>query len=388
VGDQLFAVVLSWVAVQRFGAAAGWLTALGPAATLVTALLAGHWADRRSYLQVMIGADLARACVLGLTVAAWLAAGAPPTWTLVACVIVLAAGVAFFRPAMQASLPALVRDPALLPATNALLDTTERIARLLGPGVVSMASALIPLVHFVTLDAASFVVSAAAVALVARARPVDAAPPSRALRGLEAIARGFRTVRRHKLLGFVLAVTGVINGGWSAAYFLGLPLLIERAGVRGPGGSGLAAYGLVISAYGSTNLLATLIIGNRPIGTRPGRMVFGGNLALGGGIVAMGVAALILPSAWLLPCFMAAAAVSAIGGPMQDIVVATLRQTDLPRQDLPAAVRAFIVSSQGGALVALALAPLLFRMAGAASGVMLCGAAIVAVAVAGLIRDG
>ena len=39
IGDQLFAVVLSWVAVGLFGTAAGYLTATMAGATLVTALL-------------------------------------------------------------------------------------------------------------------------------------------------------------------------------------------------------------------------------------------------------------------------------------------------------------------------------------------------------------
>jgi hypothetical protein len=59
----------------------------------------------------------------------------------------------------------------------------------------------------------------------------------------------------------MLGATAVINSGWNAAFFVGLPLMIEQAGVTGPGGAGLAAFGLVISGYGSTNLLTTLIVG-------------------------------------------------------------------------------------------------------------------------------
>ena len=44
-----------------------------------------------------------------------------------------------------------------------------------------------------------------------------------------------------------------------------------RNGLVGPGGSGVAAYGAVISAYGCTNLLANLVIGSRPMPARPGR---------------------------------------------------------------------------------------------------------------------
>ena len=43
VGDQFYAVALSWIAVGVFGAWAGLLTALGAGCLLVTALFVGRW---------------------------------------------------------------------------------------------------------------------------------------------------------------------------------------------------------------------------------------------------------------------------------------------------------------------------------------------------------
>jgi MFS family permease len=141
IGDQLYAVALSWIAVSVFGAAAGYLTAFQAVVVLVTAIFCGRWADRRRHQTVMIAADLARAMVLILLVTIWVTFGRPPAWGLVLAVLVLAAGQVFFRPALQATLPNLIVDRAMLPATNALLDSTERIARLLGPGIVARRSA-------------------------------------------------------------------------------------------------------------------------------------------------------------------------------------------------------------------------------------------------------
>src|SRR5215469_4397068 len=76
-GSQLFAVVLSWIAVGLFGTAAGYLAALQAAGTLLTALLAGRWADRIEPRRLMIGADLACAAMLLVLVAVWLARGGP-----------------------------------------------------------------------------------------------------------------------------------------------------------------------------------------------------------------------------------------------------------------------------------------------------------------------
>ena len=387
VGDQLFAVVLTWVAVGAFGTAAGYLSGLQAAVLIAVTLAAGGWADRRGQLAVMIGADLARAGVLLVTVVAWSVAGQPPGWSLVACVLALAAGMALFRLALQTALPHLAREAAMLPAANALLDTTERIARLLGPGLIGLLTALLPLVHLVTLDAATFLLSAAAVAVIARLRPAPP-PPARRESAVAAVRRGFAAVRRHGLLRFVLGVTGVVNGSWYAAYFLGLPLLIERGGITGPGGSGIAAYGLVISAYGSTNLLGTLVVGNLPMPRRPARLIFAGNCLGGAGVLLLGGSALLLPPAWQLAGFCAAAAIGAGGGPMQDIMVATLRQTELPRADIAGAVRAFILVNNLGLLLTLAIAPSLFDALGVASSVLLCGAAYVGVGIAGLLRFG
>jgi DHA3 family macrolide efflux protein-like MFS transporter len=380
-------VVLSWVAVGIFGTAAGYLSVLQAGVLITVTLLGGSWADRHGQMGVMIGADLARAGILLAAVAAWLAAGRPPGWGLVACVLVLAGGMALFRPALQSALPHLAGDLDALPAANALLDTTERIARLLGPGLVGLTASLLPLVHFVTLDAVSFVVSAGAIAAIARLRPAGPVPPRRES-AVSAVLRGFAAIRGHRLLLFNLCTSGMINGAWTAAYFLGLPLMIERAGIAGPGGTGLAAFGLVISAYGSTNLLGTLVVGNRAMPRHPGRMIFAGNCLGGLGVLLLGTAGLLVVPAWRLFAFCAAAAIGAAGGPMQDIMVATLRQTELPRADIAAAVRAFILVNNLGLLVTLAVAPGLFDAIGVAPAVLLCGAAYVAAGVAGLLRFG
>lgn len=385
IGDQLFGVVLSWIAVAAFGTAAGYLTVLQGATALGATLFLGHLTDRLNPLRVMAFADLARAAVLGVTVLVWLATGAAQSWTLLTSVVVLAGGMSFFRPALQAALPGLARDAAMLPAANALLDTTERIARLLGPGLVGLASAVLPMVHFVSVDVATFCVSALAILTIARTRRVPASAPAVRESGVAAMLRGVRAVRRHALLGFVLGYTGLLNGAWYAAFFLGLPLIIARAE---PGAVGLAHYALMISAYGSANLLGTLVMGSRPLPRRRALFIFGGNLVLGIGILALGLVPLLVPDGWLIPALATASAFSAFGGPMQDILVATLRQTELRRADLPAAVRAFMAANSAGLLLTLAVMPVLFDGLGVPQAIMLCGASILAMAALGFRRFG
>lgn len=388
IGDQLYAVTLSWIAVAVFGTAAGYLTAIQALVVLATALLCGRWSDRREHRLVMITADLARALVLALVVIAWAMLGDPPAWGLVLAVLVLAAGQVFFRPALQAILPELVQTASLLPATNALLDTTERIARLLGPGLVALLAGWLPMMHFLSLDAATFVVSALAVVLIGRLHRLAPPRPQTQDEGiLASMARGFSAMWQHRLLAYVLLSTGVTNGAWYVAMFLGLPLMISHLGITGPGGTGLGAYGLVISCYGSTNLLATLVVGGSGFPARPARLMCSGNTIFGIGILLLGAVMLLpLPSASRLPCLMATAAFAAIGGPMSDITIATLRQMLLSRADIAPAMRAYMVMNNVGLLATMVIAPRAMDGMGIAPVIAASGAIVAVIGLAGLLR--
>jgi MFS transporter, DHA3 family, macrolide efflux protein len=383
IGDQLYTVAVVWVAVGLLGAWAGYLPALGAVMVLAVALLGGRWADRYEPRSIMIVADLVRAAALILAVIEWSVRGHISAITLVGLTMILGAGQAVFRPALQGMLAPLVRVAERLPAANALLDTTDRIARLLGPGLVAMLAGLLATKHFFTLDAASFLASAAALMLIGRLRRLPnlrRAGPREPL--VAAVLRGFRAVAGHKVLRAEMQVSAALNGAWYAIMFLGVPLAIAHRG-----GAGLGAYGLVISAYGSTNLLATLLIGNRRMPANPGRMVFAGNLVLGVGMMGMALVAAAPFSPGLTTLgFAAGACVGAAGGPMHDIPVAVLRQTELARGDIPAAIRASLVVNNVGLLVAMAVAPVGYAMLPVSAVMGMCAAVIMAIGAVGVGR--
>ena len=380
VGDELFRVVLGYVAARTLGPDAGYLSMVQAAASLAVLLLGARALDRVAPLRVMLAADLLRAAALGGLALAWIAGGTPPAWALFATILALGAGLAAFRPAMQAALPVLAGEREMLPAANALMDTTERLARLAGPGLLVLAAAVFAEVQFVALNVATFLLSALAVWLIARDRRVAPAGDGRETLW-QAALRGVRAVRPHPLLGFMLWVAGVQNGVWVAVYYLALPLHLER----GFGTGGLAAFGTVIAAYGVGNLAGTLVLGNLGLPARPARRVFLGILLFGAATMAL-AGAMLLPAGWQAAGIAAAAAVAAVGGPMQDIVVATLRQTDLAREDVAAAVRAHMVLVQLGTVVAMLAAPTLVAALGTATIAFGGGAIYVAIALAGLLR--
>ncbi|HUC19638.1 MAG TPA: MFS transporter [Acetobacteraceae bacterium] len=385
IGDQLYAVALTWIAVGVLGASAGYLAALGAACVLGTALFAGRWADAWEQRGAMIAADVTRALVLIVVVLDWSFRGHPTAIALILATIILAGGQAIFRPALQGLLPGLVRDRAQLPAANALLDSTDRVARLLGPGLVAALAALVPVKHFLSLDSASFLFSATALLLIGRLHPLPARHQTHPPQSFFASAlHGFRAVAAHPILRLNLQVTGIINGAWYAVIFLGLPLVIAR---HAPGSAGLGAYGLIISSYGCTNLAATLVIGSRKMPESPGRTIFAGHLVLGIGLMMMALAASTpLPPAISIASFAASASIGAIGGPLHDIPVAVLRQTDLPRADVPAAMRAYLVANSGGLLAAMLIVPPLYAALPVPGVIAFCAMIIAAIGVAGMAR--
>jgi MFS family permease len=201
---------------------------------------------------------------------------------------------------------------------------------------------------------------------------------------LASALHGFRAVAAHPPLRANLQVTGIANGVWYAVMFLGLPLAITR---HVPGSLGLGAYGLVISAYGCTNLASTLVVGSRPIPANPGRMMFAGSVVTGSGLMLLALAAAApLPPSISLASFAASAALGGIGGPMQDVLVAVLRQTELPRADVPASMRASLVARNGGLLVAMLIAPPLYAAFPPACVMAFCAAVTVTIGITGMIR--
>ena len=383
-GDQTFSVVLSWTGVAVLGERAGYLAAVQAAGMLSVALLLGGWIEAVEHRRMMVIADLLRVVTLGSTAALWFAAGGPVGWSLFIAAFLMMAAMALYRPAMQTVLPGIVRAAEDLPATNALADISDRLARMLGPALVGIAT--LPLAGLVGLAACGFVVSGCCNMLLARRGP--RLPATAGRQGvLVALATGFRALRPHPLLWFIMWANLAVNGGWFVAFYVALPLLVERAGVHIPGGAGgLAAYGLIMAAYGGANLLATLWVGSLGIAALTPRLAFRGIGILGIGIIVMGIAGMTLAGAWLFPVLLAGAAVSALGGPLQDVTTATLRQLHLPRRDLGAAVRAYMVLNQTGSIAAMLAAPSIIASLGVASTLALCGLTVLAVAIVGLLR--
>jgi MFS transporter, DHA3 family, macrolide efflux protein len=130
----------------------------------------------------------------------------------------------------------------------------------LGPGSAGLLLLLVPEIQLFSLDAATFLASAAALAFVARR--TASAPPSQKTpaepRGN--LLDGLREVLRQRSLRVGLAVRGACNLAWPA-FTIGLPFeLVHRLHC------GLGAYGLLLGVFGVGNLAGNLLSGSHRAG--------------------------------------------------------------------------------------------------------------------------
>jgi hypothetical protein len=70
---------------------------------------------------------------------------------------------------------------------------------------------------------------------------------------------------------------------------------------------------------------------------------------------------------------------------MGDIPIAVLRQTALPASEVPAAMRAYLVASSGGSLIALVVAPTLIQHFGLFPVMLGCAGLIIAAGLGGFL---
>ncbi len=370
VGDEIYRVALIWLAVLMIGDRAGYLAAAQLSALFALSLAGGHWADAWDHRRTMIAVDLSRGVIVLLPVAAyfWGRVSLP---VLFAVAVPVSALSAFFDPSLQATIPDVAEDVDRRQAATALMATTTRLARTVGPGLVAALARLVPMIQFFTVDALSFLCSALSI----RALPRVERPRPRPRRGAfkDSLAAGWRAVAGDRVMRDLLLVRASVAASWALAYGLGLPLIVAG---RAPGD--LRAFGSVVACYGAGNVLGALILG-QVRRRRPWRISYAGYLWLGLGFLAMGLTR-------GLAQLRAASFLAAIGGPINDVPFYDLLQAAYP-VELPRIFR-FVRSCETGAgLLVMAASPLLLRAFGPTPVVAGCGAAMAALGLGGLLSS-
>ncbi len=343
IGDEIYRVGLTWMAVQLIGVDAGFLSAAQAAALMLFCFIGGHWADRWESVRTMVCVDLVRAVVVVLPVGYSFFAPVPLV-LLVAVALVLSALSAFFDPALQTVLPRFSPDLGTLRAATGLMATTIRMARVVGPSIVGLLAGAIPMIHFFTLDGISFVASALSVRGLESAMQVPSEKPVAPVSMSETLFSGWRAVSSKPGLKFILLSKAVTGSTWTLVFGLGFALMAQELA------SGDArAFGLMVAAYGFGNFAGALTFGNvhRP---RPALMMFVGYLWMGAGF-------LLIATAPSTKWFMIAAAATGFSGTMNEVTFSHLVQTHFRIVEIPKVFRLRMATETALTLALMLAAP-------------------------------
>jgi MFS family permease len=261
VGDGVYFVALAWQVYDLSNSPTA-LSVVGLAWTLPLALfvlLGGVVTDRVERRRVMIAADLVRALavavigILSLT-------GAIELWHLIVMAAVFGTGDAFFGPAFTSIVPQIVPRELLLQA-NALDQFVRPLGfMLLGPALGGWIVATFGPGEAFIFDAATFLASAAALALLSP-RPLAAREEATSM--LRDVRDGFAFVRARPWLWATLVAAAI----FLLAYWGPIDVLVPYR-VRNELGGDAGDYGLVLASGGLGAIAAAAFVGRRGLPRR------------------------------------------------------------------------------------------------------------------------
>src|SRR5947209_7236980 len=199
-GDGIYFVAIAWESYQLSNVPTA-LALVGAAWTLPTVLfllIGGAVSDRIERRRLMLYATLVEAFVIGL-IGALTLAGLLQLWVLLVLVAVYGGAQAFFNPAFDAIVPALVEQKDL-PAASALEHSMRPLAlQLAGPALGGLLIAVAGTGVAFLVDAGTFLVAGGTLMAMRQRSPRTAV--KRSLRaGLDEVAEGFRFVRANPWL--------------------------------------------------------------------------------------------------------------------------------------------------------------------------------------------
>lgn len=242
---------------------------------LLLGSIAGVFVDRWDRRRTMIVANLLSAAALLLLL---LVHSSADLWLLYLAAFVQTTITLFFMPAESALVPQIVGEDQLLQA-NALNALNWELTRLVAPPLGGLAMVWFGFGSVIALDAASFVLSAGLLALIAlphtAALAAPSAEPSAWLRTWRELADGLGVVWRDRLTRaiFLIAATAMVAEGiLNVLSFPWLKLVL---------GGGALERGWISSAQAIGGLLGGLLIGRAARLVRPALLVGVSGMMLG-----------------------------------------------------------------------------------------------------------
>ena len=280
---------------------------------LLFGLLIGAWTDRTDRRRLMIATDLLHAAVV-VSIPLAALAGALTVWWVMAAVFLASTLGIFFDAASFGAIPSLVENADLVTA-NGRIQASFASASVIGPLVAGGLLVALPVDQLLVVDAATFVVSAAALLLIRR--PFNAPLTRRTTSIRQDVGEGLRYVLSHPVLRNISAMMALVNLVSVTAFAQLVLLAKSRYGASDP------EVGLFFAAGGLGVVLFSLAAG------RLRKRLSFGNVALGALMLA-GLLTVALAFAPSLPAAIVLWGLSAGLGTLFNINTGSLRQAIVP----------------------------------------------------------
>ena len=225
-GDAITNVALAFAILEISSATAlGVVFAIATISRTAFTLIGGVWADRISRRLVMLVADVLRGGAQGALGVLWIT-DAIEVWHFGVAAAVVGGASAFFGPASTGFIPDTV-GRARLQEANALISLSDGAAHLAGPALAGVLIAAFGLGFGLLFDAATFGVSALALALISVREHEDARERRRFVHEL---AEGWREVRARAWLQVAFGSFALGNLGIAVFFVLGPQVFAEELG--------------------------------------------------------------------------------------------------------------------------------------------------------------
>ncbi|HEY1617121.1 MAG TPA: MFS transporter [Streptosporangiaceae bacterium] len=230
-GTQVTLFTLPLVAILTLHASVlqvGILNAMRLAPVVVVALIAGVWLDAHRRRPVLVTCALCCTVLIALVpiggTAGFLSMG-----LLYAVAAVVGGLNVVFDVGSLSYVPGLV-EPRHLPEANGKLQASNAVAGVSGPAIAGALVGLITAPVTLSVDAVSYLFSAAGLLSIRRHEPAPE-PPEQQISVGRQIAEGFRAVYGSKLLRALLTQTAALNLSYGAFYTVFLVYAVRVLGL-------------------------------------------------------------------------------------------------------------------------------------------------------------
>jgi MFS family permease len=354
VGDAVSMVALVVLVVQITGSA----SAVGGALVArllptIASPLAGVLADRVDRRIVLVASDLARAVlVLGLVFARDLA-------TIYILVFLMGLARTVFNPTVRAAFPSVVGGGDLTRA-NALISGTFSVSETAGPALGGLLVATVSVDAAFVLDAVTYLISAAMLALTPLARPQ---------RGEDGAGFGEDLKAGFTYLAGARVPLAIVLGAFLTVLTINITIPAEVFLARETFKAGNAGYGLLVGLYGGGMVLGSALMA--ALGDRVRLLAFY--------FVGVFVSALALVGVGLSPAFvfaLGALMVAGVANGTENVTTDTILQKSVPDaflgrvfsvRFLGFSIGEVFAYGMGGAIVDASGARFTYLLAGAAT---------------------